>query len=116
MPAEVRSWALDQLGQHYRRYRLPDPEAEADMVGSLRRYGQLTPVVVCRREETHEILDGFKRLAAARALGLETLRPGSGRPTSAPPRPPSTGSTRPAAALRSGKTPGSFTPWSATTA
>jgi ParB/RepB/Spo0J family partition protein len=71
---EVRSWALDQLGQNYRRYRLPDPEAEADMIGSLRRYGQLSPVVVCRRAETHEILDGFKRLAAARALGWKTVQ------------------------------------------
>ena len=43
------------------------------MAGSFQRYGQLTPVVVCLREETHEILDGFKRLAAARALGLKTL-------------------------------------------
>ena len=33
----LRSLSLDQLGQNYRRYRLPDPEAEADMVGSLRR-------------------------------------------------------------------------------
>ena len=66
---DVRFLALDQLGQHYRRYRLPDPDAEAAMAGSFRRYGQLTPVVVCLREETHEVLDGFKRLAAARALG-----------------------------------------------
>ncbi len=43
------------------------------MIGSLRRYGQLTPVVVCLREETHEVLDGFKRLAAARVLGWETV-------------------------------------------
>ncbi len=73
-PGEVRSLDLDQLGQNYRRYRLPDPEAEADLVGSLRRYGQLTPVVVCRRQETHEILDGFKRLAAARVLGWKTVQ------------------------------------------
>jgi len=72
-PGEVRSLALDQLGQNYRRYRLPDPEAEADMIGSLRRYGQLSPVVVCRRAEAHEVLDGFKRLAAARALGWKTV-------------------------------------------
>ena len=71
--AEVRSLALDQLGLNYRRYRLPDPEAEADMVGSLRRYGQLTPLVVCLREETYQILDGFKRLAAARILAWKTV-------------------------------------------
>jgi ParB-like chromosome segregation protein Spo0J len=62
-----------QLGQRYHRYRLPDPEAEADMARSLRRWGQLAPVVVCVRDETPEVLDGFKRLAAARALGLPTL-------------------------------------------
>ena len=73
MPADVRFLAVAQLGQRYRRYRLPDPDAEAAMAGSLSRYGQLTPVVVCLREETHEVLDGFKRLAAARALGLKTL-------------------------------------------
>jgi ParB-like chromosome segregation protein Spo0J len=70
---DIRFMALDQLGQRYRRYRLPDPEAEAAMVESLRRYGQQTPLVVCLREETHEVLDGFKRLAAARVLGLKTL-------------------------------------------
>ena len=57
--------AVDQLGQRYRRYRLPDPDAEAAMAASLSRYGQQTPVVVCLREERYEVLDGFKRLAAA---------------------------------------------------
>ena len=70
---DVRFLTLAQLGERYRRYRLPDPDAEAAMAGSFQRYGQLTPVVVCLREETHEVLDGFKRLAAARALGLKTL-------------------------------------------
>jgi ParB/RepB/Spo0J family partition protein len=70
---DVCFMAVDQLRQQYRRYRLPDPEAEAAMAVSLRRYGQQTPLVVCRREETYEVLDGFKRLAAARVLGLKTL-------------------------------------------
>src|SRR5262249_51270969 len=70
---EVRSLAVDQLGLNYRRDRLPDPEAEAALVGSLRRYGQLTPLVVCPRQETHESLDGFKRLSAGRTLGWRTL-------------------------------------------
>jgi len=59
---DVRFMAVDQLGQRYRRYRLADPEAEAAMVQSLRRYGQQTPLVVCLREETHQVLDGFKRV------------------------------------------------------
>jgi ParB-like chromosome segregation protein Spo0J len=70
---DVHFLTLAQLGERYRRYRLPDPDAETAMAGSFQRYGQLTPVVVCLREETHEVLDGFKRLAAARALGLKTL-------------------------------------------
>jgi len=70
---DVCFMAVDRFGQQYRRYRLPDPEAETAMVESLRRYGQQTPLVACLREETHEVLDGFKRLAAARVLGLKTL-------------------------------------------
>src|SRR3954471_13782084 len=70
---EVRFLTLTQLGERYRRYRLPDPDAEAAMTSSVRRYGQQTPLVACLREETYEVLDGFKRLAAARALGLSTI-------------------------------------------
>jgi ParB-like chromosome segregation protein Spo0J len=77
---EVRFLAVAALGERYRRYRLPDADAEDAMAGSFRRYGQLTPIVVCLREETHEVLDGFKRLAAARTLGLKTV---SARPLEA---------------------------------
>jgi ParB/RepB/Spo0J family partition protein len=70
---DVRFLAMTQLGERYRRYRLPDPDDEAAMVGSFQRYGQLTPLVVCLREETYEVLDGFKRLVAARTLGLSTV-------------------------------------------
>lgn len=44
------------------------------MVGSMSRYGQLSPLAVCLREEKPEVLDGFKRVAAARALpGIRSL-------------------------------------------
>ena len=43
--------ALDRLGQRYRRYRLADPAAEEAMAGSLRRWGQLSPVVACRARQ-----------------------------------------------------------------
>jgi hypothetical protein len=59
---------LDGLGQRYRRYRLADPDAEEAMAGSLRRWGQLSPVVACVRDEKLELIDGFKRLAAARQV------------------------------------------------
>jgi ParB-like nuclease domain len=38
------------------------------MARSLERYGQLSPVVVCRRLERYELIDGFKRLSAARGM------------------------------------------------
>jgi ParB-like chromosome segregation protein Spo0J len=70
----VRPVALAELGQRYRRYRLPDPHGEAAMAGSLRRWGQLAPVAACVREERLELLDGFKRWTAARQVaGLTTL-------------------------------------------
>ena len=58
----------EEIGEHYGRYRLHVPEAERAMAKSLERYGQLSPVVVCRRGERYELIDGFKRLAAARRL------------------------------------------------
>jgi hypothetical protein len=66
--------SLAELGESYRRYRLADPVAEEAMAGSLRRWGQLSPVVACVREQRLELLDGFKRQAAARQVaGLTTL-------------------------------------------
>jgi ParB-like chromosome segregation protein Spo0J len=62
------SLKLEEIGEHYGRYRLHVPEAERGMAKSLQRYGQLSPVVVCRRGERYELIDGFKRLAAARSL------------------------------------------------
>jgi ParB-like chromosome segregation protein Spo0J len=57
-----------EIGESYGRYRLHVPEAERAMLRSLERYGQLSPVVVCRRQERFELIDGFKRLGAARRL------------------------------------------------
>src|SRR6202011_5626912 len=66
---EVRAESLSRLGERYRRYRLADPHAEQAMTQSLGRWGQLAPVVVCLRGEQWEVVDGFKRLAAARVPG-----------------------------------------------
>jgi ParB/RepB/Spo0J family partition protein len=74
MAEEIGPWPVADLGLRYRRYRLVDEAGARDMVQSLRRHGQITPLVVCRREETLEVLDGFKRVAAALALGLANLR------------------------------------------
>jgi ParB-like chromosome segregation protein Spo0J len=60
---------VEEIGDHYGRFRLHTPEAERAMARSLRRWGQLSPVVVCLRQGRHELIDGFKRLGAARQLG-----------------------------------------------
>ena len=65
--------ALSALGQDYRRYRLADPVGEGAMAGSLRRWGQLSPVVACARGQQLELLDGFKRVTAAVQVGWPTL-------------------------------------------
>src|SRR5437899_11860224 len=58
----------EEIGEHYGRYRLQVPGAERSMARSLERYGQLSPVVVCRRQDRYELIDGFKRLGAVRGL------------------------------------------------
>ena len=60
--------AIEQIGERYARYRLHVPEAERGMMQSLDRYGQISPIVVCVEEGRYELIDGFKRLGAARKL------------------------------------------------
>ncbi len=64
----VRPLDLGVLGERYRRYRLADPAAEEAMARSLQRYGQIAPLVVCLHDDKPEVVDGFKRMAAARLL------------------------------------------------
>jgi ParB family transcriptional regulator, chromosome partitioning protein len=73
-PGELRELPLDALDERYRRYRLTLSADEQAMARSLARYGQISPLVVCLREEVVVLLDGFKRLQAARRLrGFGTL-------------------------------------------
>lgn len=64
----VRPLAVAELGERYRRYRLCDPVAEEAMARSLQRYGQMAPLVGCVHDGSVQVIDGFKRLAAARLL------------------------------------------------
>ena len=70
-PRELR---LDEIGESYGRYRLHVPELERGMMRSLESYGQLSPIVVVREGDRWELIDGFKRLGAARKLpGMDRL-------------------------------------------
>ncbi len=64
----IRELGIEEIGEHYGRYRLHLPEAERAMARSLERYGQISPMVVCLRQGHYELIDGFKRLAAARLI------------------------------------------------
>jgi ParB-like chromosome segregation protein Spo0J len=66
--AEYRALPLEEIDVRYGRYRLSVLEHEEAMGRSLRRYGQVSPIVVCLRAEIPVLIDGFKRLAAARVL------------------------------------------------
>jgi len=63
-----------KIGERFAPLRIVEPQAERAMLHSMEKYGQLTPVAVCRiAPGEDELLDGFKRLRAARQLGLTEL-------------------------------------------
>lgn len=71
---QIRLLAINQLDERLERYRLAQPKLEQQMLKSLRDYGQLSPVVVCQLDGQTVLVDGFKRLRAARTLkGHEQL-------------------------------------------
>jgi hypothetical protein len=72
---EIRPLALERIDERLRRYRLAQPKVEKRMSESLERYGQVSPVVICLQEDDYVLIDGFKRLGAARKLkGMTSLR------------------------------------------
>jgi hypothetical protein len=74
MSTPVSVWCpLEALGTTLGRARCPHPAAVERMQRSLQQHGQLMPVVAVRRQEKLELVDGFKRRAAAVALGREEL-------------------------------------------
>jgi ParB-like chromosome segregation protein Spo0J len=69
-----QSVALGELGEQLGRLRLCEPDAVAAMEMSLARYGQLTAALAFPRGDRLEVIDGFKRLHAARQLGWREVR------------------------------------------
>ena len=66
--------ATAEVGEALCVVRLCAPEAQAQMRQSLTKLGQLTPVQVYREAGKLELIDGFKRLHAARAMSWPKLR------------------------------------------
>jgi ParB-like chromosome segregation protein Spo0J len=65
--------SLQELGEELGPLRLCDEGALRRMRGSLVQHGQLSALTVFVSGEGLSILDGFKRVRAARALGWRTL-------------------------------------------
>ena len=75
MQALEHTAAVASLGETLCKLRLRTEDALRHMRLSLERHGQLTAVAVYRDEAgVLEVLDGFKRLSAARTLRLDELR------------------------------------------
>jgi ParB/RepB/Spo0J family partition protein len=65
---------LVKISERFGNLRIINPQTDRAMLRSMEKYGQMTPVVVTRMEQDHyELLDGFKRLRAGRALSLPSL-------------------------------------------
>lgn len=65
--------AITELGESLSALRLCEPQAVNAMGVSLGRYGQLNALVVFDTGRNIEVVDGFKRLRAARNLGWPKL-------------------------------------------
>ena len=66
--------SIEEAGTALGSLRVVDPKADAAMVRSLGRYGQISPVIVGRLSDCYEIVDGFKRHRGCLKLGYRFLR------------------------------------------
>jgi ParB-like chromosome segregation protein Spo0J len=64
----VRSLEISDFDLRFDRYRIIQPKADQLMARSLSKYSQIAPVVYCQLEGSLVLVDGFKRLRAARTL------------------------------------------------
>ncbi len=74
MSSDTHEHPLAVIRESYRHLRLASPKAEAAMEGSVRLYGQISPVVCLRVADGIELIDGFKRLRVMRKLERPTIR------------------------------------------
>jgi len=69
----ARNVPIAELGTTLGRTRCPQPGQLSRMRQSLSRHGQLTPVICVEREGQLELVDGFKRRAAAAQMSWDSL-------------------------------------------
>ena len=64
----LESFELEAFDERFSCYRLAAHEAEQELIASLRQFGQMSPVVCSLRDESPCVIDGYKRLQAARKI------------------------------------------------
>ena len=60
--------SVSEIGEQYGALRIVSPVADAAMMNSIQRYGQLSPVMCVKAGNGYKLIDGFKRLRAFRRL------------------------------------------------
>ncbi len=67
---------LDDSGPYQQRRTRASAQADAGLAESIKALGVLQPILVRWNEEAqaHQVVDGHRRVAAARAAGLDTIR------------------------------------------
>ena len=67
--------SLSEISLNYSRLRIIDPKTDAIIEQSLRKHGQIMPVIVGKSlENPYEMIDGFKRFRACEQLGYEKIQ------------------------------------------
>lgn len=70
----IEEIAVATVGEKYGTFRIISPLADAAMMKSMQRYGQMSPVVCVKAGSVYELIDGFKRLRACRRLNKSVLK------------------------------------------
>ena len=70
----IEEIAISAMGEKYAALRIVRPLADAAMMKSMQRYGQMSPVVCVKVESGYELIDGFKRLRASKRLNKPALK------------------------------------------
>jgi len=65
---------MDQMDLRFLQLRSPTALAIRNMAHSMKKRGQLTPVVLVGEEKPYILIDGFKRYWAAQSLELKSLK------------------------------------------
>lgn len=70
----IEDISVSGIGERYGEFRIVSPLADAAMLKSMQRYGQMSPVVCVKVGDGYELIDGFKRLRACRKLNKSVLK------------------------------------------